>query len=220
MARFNMNEADNYGTANSGSFFTLKNDKDTAKVRFLYKTIDDIEGYAVHRVNVDGKERYVNCLRSYNEPVDNCPFCKAGIKVQPKLFLKLYNEDNGECQIWERGKTYFQKLGSLAARYNPLCDEIIEIERNGKPKDMKTDYVFYPINNEPINLDDEQYQCSEPLGTIILDKSFDDMQDYIETGEFPSDSENVARERTSRDEPPFRESEPVRRTPSSNRRAF
>ena len=36
MAEFSMNEADNYGGNGGGSFFTLKDDKDKARVRFLY----------------------------------------------------------------------------------------------------------------------------------------------------------------------------------------
>ena len=90
MGTFNMNEADNYG-AQSGSFFTLKDDKDVAQVRFLYNSVDDVQGYAVHRVQVGDKERYVNCLRAYNEPLDKCPFCEAQLKVVHRLFIKLFN---------------------------------------------------------------------------------------------------------------------------------
>ena len=222
MARFSMNEADNYGNQGGSSFFTLKDDKDTAKVRFLYETIDDVEGYAVHRVQVGDKERYVNCLRSYNEPIDNCPFCAAQLKVTPKLFIKLYNEDAGECQIWERGKAYFQRLASLSSRYNPLVNEIVEIERSGKKGDMQTTYEFYPIENAPVNIDDLP-ECPEPLGTIILDKTYDEMNEYLDTGSFPSDSANVASARQAeREETPFRDQPTGRRTPSSNtgRRGF
>ena len=226
MSRFNMNEADNYGSHGTGSFFSLSDDKDTARVHMLYRSIDDVEGYAVHQVEMpDGKKRYVNCLRAYNEPVDKCPFCKAQMQVFPKLFIKLYNEDAGECQIWERGKSYFQRISSLSARYNPLCDELIEIERNGKKGDKQTQYQFYPISTEPIDLDDEKYACPEPLGTIILDKTADEMEEFLNTGEFPSDSANVANARSNGDrferanDAPFNEDMPVgRRTP--NRRAF
>lgn len=213
MARFSMNDADNYGyQGNGGSFFTLKDDKDTAKVRFLYNTIDDVQGYAVHEVEVNGKRRYVNCLRDYRDPIDVCPCCAAQMRVIPKLFIKLYNEDAGECQIWERGKTYFQRIASLASRYNPLVNEIVEIERSGKKGDMQTSYEFYPIENNPVNLDD--YECAEPLGTIILDKNADEMNVYLDTGDFPSDSSSVAETRSS--------DRVERRTPSNNtgRRAF
>lgn len=222
MATFGFNEADNYGSSGGGSFFSLKDDKDTAKVRFLYSTIDDVRGYAVHRVQVGDKERYVNCLRAYNEPLDKCPFCAAQIKVQPRMFIKLYNEDSGECQIWDRSKSYFQKLASLANHYNPLCDEIVEIERNGKKGDQKTEYMFYPLSNSKVNIED--YDVVEPLGTIILDKSAEDMDTYLATGSFPDNGNNGGGNSSNNNETPWdnRDSGVQRRTPQNTppRRAF
>lgn len=229
MSRFNVNEADNYGQAGRGTFFSLRDDKDTAHVRMLYRSIDDVEGYAVHQIETaDGKKRYVNCLRNYNDPIDKCPFCAANMKVIPKLFIKLYNEDAQECQVWERGKSFFQRISSLSSRYNPLCNEVIEVERNGKKGDMKTTYEFYPLENSPIDLDDEKYDCPEPLGTIILDKTADEMNKYLEVGDFPSDSAKVSNTRTNGrfespdSSTPFDENRPVgRRTPNNTgRRAF
>lgn len=220
MARFNMNEADNYGgNGGGGSFFSLKDDKDVAKVRFLYRTMDDVEGYAVHKVAVGDKDRYVNCLREYNEPLEKCPFCAAQLKVQARMFIKMFNEDLGEAQIWDRSKAYFQRLNSLASRYNPLCDEIVEIERNGKKGDMKTTYEFFPIENSPINLD--EYDIPDPIGTIILDKTAEDMEIYLETGEFPVTDEDVS-PTASRGARENLESRPTgRRTPSTTvRRPF
>lgn len=222
MGRFNMSEADNYGNSGGGSFFTLRDNGDTARVRFLYNTVDDIDGYAVHEVEVNGKRRYVNCIRNYNEPIDNCPLCRAGYKVIPKMFIKLYNEDAKEAQIWERGKTYFQKIASLSARYNPLCNEVIEIERSGAKGDMKTSYNFYPIENSEFDI--ESVECSDPLGTIILDKTADEMVDFLNTGSFPSDSQRIATQRQGggSQEPPWDNRGGVtRRTPPQTRtRAF
>lgn len=223
MARFNMNEADNYGNSGNGSsFFTLRDNGDTARVRFLYNGVEDIDGYSVHEIEVNGKRRYVNCIRNYNEPLDTCPFCSAGYKVIPKMFIKLYNEDAKEAQIWERGKTYFQKIASLSARYNPLCNEVIEIERSGAKGDMKTSYNFYPIGNSDFDM--EGIECSEPLGTIILDKTADEMNAYLDTGSFPSDSQKIATERqaNSSQEPPWdnRVGGITRRTPPNRGRAF
>lgn len=209
--RFGFNDADNYGQQNAGSFFQLKDDKDTAKVRFLYETIEDVQGYVVHEIEVDGRHRYVGCLRSYNEAVDKCPLCADGYKPIPKLFLKLYNEDTQEAQIWERGKSYFQRIASLASHYNPLCNEIVEVERNGKKGDMQTKYEFYPLENSEFNLDD--IECSEPLGTIILDKTADEMRDFLQTGDFADAGQEVSSQRGE---------QITRRTPnnSSSRRAF
>ena len=196
MAKFSMNEADNYGVSNQGSFFTLKDDGDTARVRFLYETADDVEGYSVHTVKIGDKDRYVNCLRTYNEPIDNCPLCKAGNKIKPRLFVKLYNEDAGECQLWERGKTFFDTLSGLSNRYNPLYNKVIEIERHGKKGDMQTTYQTYPCDDsEPVNIDD--FECPEPLGFTVMDKTFEEMETFIRTGDFGDDeSGKVAETRT------------------------
>ena len=78
MARFGINDADNYGNNGGSSFFSLKNDKDTASVRFMYNGLEDVEGYAVHKVEIEGKTRYVNCIREYNEPRSKCPLCNNG----------------------------------------------------------------------------------------------------------------------------------------------
>ena len=216
MAEFSMNEADNYGGNGGGSFFTLKDDKDKARVRFLYRGVEDVKGYACHKVAVGDKDRYVNCLRAYNEPLDKCPFCAAQLKVTPRLFLSLYNEDAGEVQVWERSKSYFQRLASLSSRDNPLHYEIIEIERSGKKGDMHTTYEFYPIENEPVNLDD--FEITNPLGTIILDKTAEDMNVYLDTGAFPDTNEGSSNNYNNRENL----EQPQRRTPSNNppRRAF
>lgn len=222
MAEFGINDADNYGNAaNSGSFFQLKNDKDSAKVRFLYSGIDDVKGYAVHQVELEsGKKRYVNCLRNYTDPLDACPLCKANYKVMPKLFIKLYNEDAGECQLWERGKSYFQKLGNMAARLNPLCNHVVEIVRNGKKDDKNTTYDFWPDSvPNPIDLNDEKYQCKDALGTIILDKTADEMTAFLSSGSFPETENNSQPQGNAQNNVP---AGVERRTPSNipTRRAF
>ena len=220
MARISLNDIDNYGVSNSGSFFQLKDNGDKAKVRFLYTDVSSITPYVVHEVETgeyddkgNPKTKYVNCLREYNEPVDKCPLCAAGYKPVPKLFLKLYNEDTGECQIWERGKTYAQRIANLAAHFNPLCNEVIEISRLGAKGDKQTRYEFLPLENSPVNLDD--YEPTEPLGTLILDKTPEELDEYLNVGSFPSESVNVAQQRST---------EVVRRTPSNtnppSRRTF
>ena len=191
MARFNVNEADNYGGNGQGSFFSLKNDKDTATVRFMYNTIDDVEGYAVHEIEVDGKKRYVNCLRNYNEPIDNCPLCAARYRVLAKLCVMLYDEDAQEIKVWDRGKTFFSKLSSLCARYNPLVSTPFEIERNGKKGDTSTTYETYALETDETAIEDLP-EIPELLGTLILDKTYEELEYFLETGEFESEESDAA----------------------------
>lgn len=189
MVRFSGNQFDNYSPTQSGSYFSLKDDKDVAQVRFLYNGIEDITGIAVHEVEVNGSRRYVSCLRAYNEPVENCPLCQQGSKVVAKLYIPLLvYPQNGQPQIqlWERGKAMYAKLSSLAARYQPLCGTIFEIERNGKKGDTGTTYEIYPIETDNMSLDQlvDPNEITDPLGTIILDKNYDEIVNFLNTGNF------------------------------------
>lgn len=197
MAKFSVNDAENYGGNGGSNFFSLKNDKDVATVRFMYNTIEDVEGYAVHEVEVDGKKRYVNCLRSYNEPVDKCPLCAARYKVLAKLFVMLYDVDAEEVKVWDRGKTFFSKLSSLCARYNPLVSTPFEIERNGKKGDTKTTYETYALDTDETKLEDLP-EIPELLGTLILDKTAEELNYFLDNGVFPGSNEHEQEEQLAR----------------------
>ena len=219
MAEFNINEIDNYGGQGGGGFFSLKNDKDVATVRFMYNTIDDIMGYAVHEAQVNGKKRYINCLREYNQPVDDCPMCAARYRVIAKLFIILFDEETKEVKIWDRGKTFYSKISSLAARYNPLVATPFEIERNGKRGDTKTTYETYALDTDDVTLEDLP-EAPELLGTLILDKSYEELEFFLDNGYFEEDVENAAppQRNPGRDRrPTAQESEPTtrRRTPAN-----
>lgn len=183
MAKFNVNSADNYGGQGGGGFFSIKNDKEVAHVRFLYNGIEDVEGHSVHEVELDGKKRYVNCLREYGDPVDACPFCKAGRYVQVKYFVPLYNMDTDGIQTWERGKKFGAKLTSMCSRYPNTVSHTFEIERNGKAGDTQTTYEIYETGETP-EVTMEEFDVPNPLGTIILDKTPEEMQNYLDTGDF------------------------------------
>ena len=213
MARFRADEAEHYGGQGGAGYFSLKNDKDTAQVRFMYNSVDDVTGYAVHEVEIDCKKRYVNCLREYNQPKDVCPFCREGKFTQAKLFIPIYNIDQEKVQIWERGKKFIGRISSLCARYHNIVSQIFEIERNGQKGDTQTSYEFYPIEKDDTTLEDLP-EVNDPLGSIILDKTADDMDFYLENGYFPPDGEPVRR----RSEDTEREA--TRRTPARRRETF
>ena len=85
MARFNAKDVDNYGGSGGGGYFSLVNDKDVARVRFMYESAEDVEGYAVHEVMIDGRKRYVNCIREYNEPLVPAPSLDEDFGENPHL---------------------------------------------------------------------------------------------------------------------------------------
>lgn len=225
MARFHYEDADKYGGQGGTGFFSLRDDGDTARVRIMYESIDDVEGLSVHQIEMDGKKRYVNCLREYNQHIDDCPFCKAGMFTVAKLFIPLYDIGDDKVKVWERGKKFFGRISSLCSRYPNLVSHVCEIERNGKKGDTQTTYEIYPGESDGTTLDDLPEQANI-VGGLVLDKTADDMEFYLEKGYFPNGEDNdEPRSRRSRDrdnEPPVDEDRgerrSTRRTPANRRR--
>lgn len=221
MASFGIDRAEQYGGQGGSGYFSLKNHKDTAKVRFLYNGISDVLGYSVHEVEHNGKKRYVNCLREYGDTLDTCPMCMANSPVRVKYFIPLYLIDSGNAVVWERGKEFGNKLSSICSRYPNLVTHRFEIERNGERGSKDTSYEIYPLPDEPedknVRVDD--FDVSNPLGGLILVKSADEMDEYLRTGHFP---ESEAPRRRSDSEQEFKvpfslPDDPPRRTPNSGR---
>ena len=219
MGRVSFNDMDNYkNEGSSASFFRLKNDKEVAQVRFMYNGIEDVEGVAVHTVDVPGAQygRDVNCLRAYNEPLDECPLCKAGYKAKVKIFVPLYNVEADEVQIWSRSKSYGAKLSGICSRYAKKCNlvnNIFEIERNGAKGDKQTQYNEFLVDTDDVELEDLP-EIPDPIGTAVLDKSFEELEYYVENKDFPgnSSSDSAPVRRRSHTEDSEEEEAPRRRT--------
>ena len=201
MPRITEDQAQNYQSSLNGEWFSLKNDRDVARVQFMIDDYSDIDVFACHKVKVGDKERYVDCLRTYDEPIDNCPLCAAGIPVKPVRFVVMYQHDDGKVKIWERGKNFIAKLQSLCNRYSPLSQYVFEIERVGKAGSKDTRYEIYPMDKvEPVDLTD--IEKPELLGGLILEKNFDEMEEFLETGKFPqaeSDNSEDSRRRSAQE---------------------
>ena len=88
---------------------------------------------------------------------------------------------------------------SLCSRYNPLVSVPFEIERNGKKGDTNTVYETFALDADDITLEDLP-EIPSLLGTLILDKTFDELTEFLETGDFPSaEEEPVSRRNPEKD---------------------
>lgn len=181
MARFKADQVDNYKPAGSGSFFSLANDKDYETVRFMYNDMNDVEMFSVHEIEVNGQTYWVNCLREYDEPVDNCPLCASGNKIQVKMWVPLYIEKTGEVKIWERGRTFVAQLDSASRRFSPLASAIFDIERNGKKGDQSTTYALINIGRDEKKLE-ELPELPNIVGTVVREFTFEQLEEYLQTG--------------------------------------
>lgn len=189
MAQFNpATDLDNYSSS-TGSYFSLKNDKDTALVHFMYNSLADVPGFSVHQVEINGSKRYVNCLREYADPISACPLCEAHHKLVTKFFIPLHLIDKDEVVIWERGKNFYSKIQELCNQCNPLVSYPIEIERNGEAGSTDTTYEFYAQEPDDTLLEDLP-EIPNIFGTFILDKSYDELLTFVQTGSFAVGDEN------------------------------
>lgn len=199
MARINYKEVENYEQSGS-EWLRLQNNGDVARVQFMLNSINDLDIFGCHTIDVDGKQRYVDCKREYDSPVNECPLCREGFGLKPVMMLSMYDLEEKKVKIWERGKTFRKKLESLANRYPDLSKMVFEIERVGAKGDKKTTYEVYPIPEQtPVDL--STIEKPNFVGGFILDMTTEQMEDYLRTGSVPSkndssnDDEQVLRRR-------------------------
>lgn len=196
MARINPDDMDKYGGSTT-DWLRLTNDGDVARVQFLYGNYNELDTFACHSVQVGDKERYVDCKREYGSPIDDCPFCSAGLPIKPVMIISMLDHADGKVKIWERGKTFRKKIEALFNRYPDLCNMVFEIERRGAKGDNKTTYEIFPMPEvEP--LDVSEVEKPEFIGGFILDKTPDEMQTYLDTGEFPATNDDNSSSNVSR----------------------
>lgn len=180
-------------------YFSLKNDGDTAVVRFAYKDKSEFEIATVHTVEIDGRYKRVVCLREANESVEKCPLCSAGEKLYNKFYVKLieYTKDeNGNVvatpKVWERPVGFAQTLDSLCTEYGgSLSDHVFKIKRRGAKGDMQTTYDVMYANAELYKESVGYVKDFSAFDNFDLSKhsyyvkSYDEIVEFLETGKFP-----------------------------------
>ena len=188
MARVNIKEAQEISKRGDFefTFLGLKNGQ-SKRVRFLHNSIDSIPSFTVHSVSItDGQNtsyKSVDCLRALNEPVQKCPLCAIGNKPKARIFLFLVDENNHDLIVWERSAQFLDEMQGYFERYGDLRDYVFDIERRGEKLDTK--YTLYPIGPSPIADKSVLPELPEIYGKLILDKTADEQQQFINTGVFP-----------------------------------
>ena len=208
MGRINPDSMDNYSSSTQSEWLKLSNDGDVARVQFLYNSYDELDTFAVHKVKLEGQQydKMVDCKRDYDDPIDVCPLCAAGFKVEPVMILSMYDHSDGKIKIWQRGKNFRKVIESKFNRYPNLSNMVFEIERHGVKNDTGTTYELIPMPDvEPFDV--SEIERPNFIGGVILDKTPDEMQTYLDTGSFPSTEQNNGGSRRNRTEQPSRYNE-------------
>lgn len=216
MARKSFTQAQEDMNNNQGGYtqnFYLKNEKDSAFIRFLFDNLDDVPILSVHNVALTSKSgttyyAQVDCLG------EGCPFCKHATKTTPfspardmgyMPLLQIYNE-NGEYEptfkVFNRSVSWMSNtLVGFESRYG--LDSIIETEKTGKG--TKTNYMLYPamkgVNGQTLpelptlsKLIEDFDVTEERIVGSVRSWSVEQMQNYIEFGSPNPDSDDKTEE--------------------------
>ena len=190
------------GQQGAFNFFTLRNDGDEAIVRFRYDNTSQFQIFTVHDVPIvtNGREtqRKVSCLRNPKDPIDMCPLCKSGKSSRNTFLIEMIqyvtdpntNTVVANPVVWERSMTYANRLKSLIDEYGPLSDCVFKIKRCGAAGSRDTTYEIYYGNpkmypDEIFVKDFSAFENVRFLGTVIMNKNYDEITQYLTTGSFP-----------------------------------
>ena len=188
MGKFNAkNDLNNYSS--EANYFSLKDDGDTATVRIGYNSIEDVEGYALHEVDVNGFKTMVNCLRDYTDPLEMCPLCSHHHRVITKFFVPMYKVEEDAWSFWTRGRNFYSQIADICNNYNPVVSNIFEVTREGEAGNINTKYDISQVDSDDTTFEDLP-ELPNVIGTLILDKSFEELENYVNTGSFNGSSNN------------------------------
>lgn len=179
--------------------FSLKDDGDEAVVRIMHDSVEDFDIITTHPIKLGENYRKVSCIRDPREPMDKCPLCQAGHKIQQRFFIHMiqYEKDPqtgavvATPVVWERAaREYATKLKTLIDEYGPLSQCVFKIRRNGKKGTMDTTYeILYGNPNiyrpDIYVADKGALEGYTALGKVVLDKDYNELTQFIATGNFP-----------------------------------
>ena len=222
MSKMTMDQAYNQNSKKQNEYFRLVNDGDSARIRFMYRSLSEIETYAVHVVEVNGRRYTVDCLKDADGQGD-CPFCTAGVQRRIQTYFKVFNVDEGLPQIWTRGikAAAFIENGLKMSRSKEICQDVYRVTRKGVAGDLKTQYpmTFESYDDTTLASLPPSVNLDESNTRFIIRATADDMKYYLTNGTLPGiearqdANQQDVQPRTAQPRP--QASEPMPRRPSN-----
>lgn len=200
----------------SNNWFKLVDDGDTALVQFPYTSPEEVAAYSVHKLK-DGNDENdwgykVDCLRDPDESIDKCPLCSQAYAVTAVHILEFYNITTQRYEFWERSSKVADRIIALMNTYG--AEEfpymVFQIQRIGAKRSMDTKYEFMLMPRED-PVDWNSVDRIDPIGVAIRAKSADEMDEFLETGQWPEVSDAGSGAPSARTA-----SNPARRQPPSS----
>lgn len=183
--------------SNSADFLKLA-DGEKCLLRFSFKSPNELPIYTVHKITVDGKFRNINCIRNFRDPIEKCPLCAADKPYKQVVYItaiRYITDEDGQLVktqpvIWERPTGFLKDLNSYYNEYGDLSEMVFTLERTGQMKDTR--YNLMPknaaiFNKQAYPADFSAFENFNPMGGLILDKSYDELVD-ISAGILPANT--------------------------------
>lgn len=203
------NAIQNYATGTSVGFFGLQDDGDRADVQFLHSDADDLNVLLVHQVEVDGKKRYVECLKMYEKP---CAMCEQGHKTSLRIFLYLLSwrpDERGnvpkepKIELWDRGRDVINRVLNLIDKKKDLRKHVYEILRNGKRGDTGTSYDIDPYDENDKLIPIDKLPERPNIYDFVLKKDYEEMVAMLKGGSNSAPTRRERRRPVDDDDNPF-----------------
>lgn len=221
------------GSGDGIGFFSLKNDGDEAIVRILHDSPETFDIVATHSVQIGERYRKVSCLRNPGDSIDACPMCKTGAKLGYRFFVHMlqYGKDEqGKVTVkpvvWDRSaKQMSQKLVTMIQEYGPLSDCVFKVRRSGAANSKDTTYEILFANPAVYRpdlypKDTRAFENYNTLGSKVLDKTFEEMSEFVATGNFPARGGNRGNSSNGSSTPTAAPTYQAPVTPSENEEAL
>lgn len=205
------------GDGTKVGFFKLKDDGDIAIARVNISCNEDMDFASVHTIGANGRWMKVSCLNPLGSYGGDCALCAAHAanpkgsisKSAKKLFVQMmvsYRDPASATGytppapvIWDRPAAFSRELANKLMIAGDLRNTLVLITRNGKAGDMQTTYsmdilpadhpVFKP---EMIPADFSAFNNFNIARHSYWEKSADEINTYLTTGQFPEKAGNAA----------------------------
>ena len=187
--------------SNSVTFFQLAGGQN-AYVRIMHDSREDFEVLSMHEIPVGDGSRKINCLGA------NCPICSSSLSFYDrfrneknshnlitKIYVKLLEYVKGSDgtvqavpRVWERPISFARELANILDTYGPLSNLVIQVSRLGSGTDTRYQLMPVPADRFPESIyvkDNSVLEKWHALGTIVLNKTADECNEYLNTGNFP-----------------------------------
>lgn len=157
--------------------FKLAKAGDTATVRFLHTSVNTIEKVFTHWVQKGETWKHFKCIG------ENCPACLSGNQAKERAYIRLFNYDTNEIEVWDRtaNNKFLNSLLDVEQEWGALNATAIKITRDSD------DFPTYTLSPCPPNkYTIPNAEVDEKIAyRMVGSRSAEDIKTFLTTGIMP-----------------------------------